>query len=83
MQLDVAAYYMGRALAGGFVRRGEWIPASVRGDVRWQWKPKGSPRIELGVQNLFDGDRIEYEAETFIQGAPVGRNVYGRVTWSF
>ncbi len=83
MQLDLGGYYVGRSTAVGFVNRGERIPAHVRADVRWQWTPLEKTRIELGVQNLFDADQIEFEPETFYKGSPVGRNVYGRIQWSF
>ena len=83
MQLDVGGYYVGRALAGGFVRRKEEIPPHVRANVRWQWRPVPSTRIELGAQDLFDPQVIQFEPEAFFRGAPAGRNIYGRITWSF
>ena len=83
VSLDVSGYYVSRSLAGGFLYRGEELPAYLRADARFEWRVNERLRVSGGVQNLSDAKRTEFQPQTLIVGGPVGRNVFGRVQWLF
>ncbi len=83
IELDVSAAYVDNVVAAGYIQRGELVDDFVRADARFQWKLSERTRLSFGVQNMFDPNRFEYDPESFSVAAPVGRNVYGGVLWSF
>ena len=83
VELDATAVRVGPITAAGFFRRGETFPAAVQADLRLGWRASERVRLSVGVQNLFDVERTEFEPESLSIASPVGRNVYGRVVWSF
>ena len=83
IELDTSAAFVDTVVASGYLRRGEQIGSFVRADTRFQWRLTKRARLSLGVHNLFDARRYEYDPESFSIAAPVGRNVYGGILWSF
>ena len=83
VELDAVGGYVGSTTAAGFLRRGETLPAYVQADVRLGWKASERMRLSVGVQNLFDADRIESDPESLSVASQVGRNAYGKIEWVF
>jgi iron complex outermembrane receptor protein len=60
------------------------IPAYVRWDSRWGWRPTQHLEFSLALQNLLDPHHPEFVQVYDIQGpAQVGRRVQGGITWQF
>ncbi|MDB6039027.1 MAG: TonB-dependent receptor, plug [Verrucomicrobiales bacterium] len=76
LQLDSAVYYVD-ALPN------QKVESYLRWDLRLGWNPTRNLEFTLGVQNLLDSHHLEFGTSTAAQSAPVGRNVYGKLTWRF
>lgn len=63
---------------------GQRIPAYVRWDSRWGWRPTQHLELSLALQNLLDPHHAEFVHVYDVQGpAQVGRRLQGGITWQF
>ena len=83
LELDVSAAYVDHVRAPPFNSVGSLLGDFVRADFGIGWRASQATRFSFGVHNLFDGKRIEFQPEAMTIGAPVGRNVYGNLQWTF
>ncbi|MCI0626866.1 MAG: TonB-dependent receptor [Acidobacteria bacterium] len=76
INLDSAYYYVGPIGGVG-------IPALNRVDLRLALRLLKATELSVGVQNLLDNQHPETVPLAFERTTEVGRNVYGKVVWTF
>jgi iron complex outermembrane receptor protein len=76
VNLDSAYYYVGPMARIG-------IPALNRVDFRLGIRVLKAAELSFGVQNLLDNQHPETVPLAFERTTEVGRNVYGKVVWTF
>ncbi len=82
-KLDTALYYAGDIIALTATNPGEALPAYIRADIRLEWRPNDRWDFSVSGQNLFGGDRIEFQPETLGLASKIGQQVRGRISFSF
>jgi len=83
LKLDASGAYVGETTGAGILRRGLPLRGFLRTDGRAEWKANDRTNIAIGVHNLFDARRYEFDSESLLVSSPAGRNVYGSVEWVF
>jgi iron complex outermembrane recepter protein len=78
LELGTTVYHVGHI---GNLR----VPAYVRWDVRFGWKPKDNIEISVGVLNINDSNHPEFtEGKIALRSnSEVPRRVYGKLIWNF
>jgi iron complex outermembrane receptor protein len=77
LEFNASAYYVDALLLGN-------VPSYIRLDLGIAWHPTPNLRISLGVQNLLDGDHVEFSSSNGdANTAEVPRTVYGEISYKF
>lgn len=77
LEFDSSLEYVGRLPA-------EAVPSYERFDARLGWHPKPALQFSVVVQNLFDGDHVEFlQTELGEQPTAIPRSAYAEIIWHF
>jgi iron complex outermembrane receptor protein len=71
---NILASFVDRRMSGP-------VPAYTQIDSSLTWRPVGSTRINLGVQNLLNKEHFEFVSNQVTLPSVLGRSVYAKVTW--